>query len=56
MIIYNIRYTDEYFFCKEDAERKVEEFQKQGFIFLNVINEVFIKGHNPFINNQELID
>jgi hypothetical protein len=59
MIIYRIAVfhrAPKYFFSKEDAERQIDEWQKEGYIFFGTIEEIFVHGNNPFLNNQELID
>jgi len=59
MIIYRIAVfhrAPKYFFSKEDAERQIEKWRKEGFVSFTDIEEIFVHGHNPFLNNSELID
>lgn len=59
MTIYRIaisRRSPKYFFSKEECERQIDEWVKEGFIFFGEIEEIFVHGHNPFLNNSELID
>jgi len=59
MIIYKVgvyRMASKYFFSIEEAERQIEKWRKEGFVSFTDIEEIFVHGHNPFLNNQELID
>jgi len=59
MTIYKaILYFDKeaYFFSKEDAERQLAYWNLSNWEDKGHVEEVFVHGHNPFLNNQELID
>ena len=43
-----------YFFYEDDCLRQLEEWENEGYIGWS--EEIFVHGHNPFLNNQELID
>lgn len=52
MTIYKV--VDKYFFSYADAETEYRRLSDSGWILQ--IEEIFVHGHNPFLNNQELID
>jgi hypothetical protein len=59
MIIYRIAASHccpVYLFSIEDIERQLDKWHKEGRIFVGTIEEIFVNGNNPFLNNFKLIN